>query len=92
MEAGKDIHLTGATLEALGDNGSLILKAGNNIHLDTGYSRSQARHDREQRQLHPFSKANKLYGQVEWIELYFEIAVYNSQYQIDSVHRGECYE
>ena len=25
MEAGKDIHLTGATLEALGDNGSLIL-------------------------------------------------------------------
>lgn len=57
-----------------------------------GYSRSQARHDREQRQLHPFSKANKLYGQVEWIELYFEIAVYNSQYQIDSVHRGECYE
>ena len=35
MEAGKDIHLTGATLEALGDNGSLILKAGNNIHLDT---------------------------------------------------------
>ena len=34
MEAGKDIHLTGATLEALGDNGSLILKAGNNIHLD----------------------------------------------------------
>lgn len=39
-----------------------------------------------------FSKANKLYGQVGWIELYFEIAVYNSQYQIDSVHRGECYE
>ncbi len=35
MEAGKDIHLTGATLEALGDNGTLILKAGNNIHLDT---------------------------------------------------------
>ena len=35
MEAGKDIRLTGATLEALGDNGSLILKAGNNIHLDT---------------------------------------------------------
>ena len=35
MEAGKDIHLTGATLEALGDNGSLILKAGRNIHLDT---------------------------------------------------------
>ena len=35
MEAGKDIHLTGATLEALGDNGSLILKAGKNIHLDT---------------------------------------------------------
>ena len=35
MEAGKDIHLTGATLEALGDNGSLILKAENNIHLDT---------------------------------------------------------
>ena len=57
-----------------------------------GYSRSEERHDREQRQLHPFSKANKLYGQVEWIELYFEIAVYNSQYQIDSVHRGECYE
>ena len=53
MEAGKDIHLTGATLEALG---------------------------------------NKLYGQVGWIELYFEIAVYNSQYQIGSVHRGECYE
>lgn len=25
MEAGKDIHLIGATLEALGDNGSLIL-------------------------------------------------------------------
>lgn len=25
MEAGKDIRLTGATLEALGDNGSLIL-------------------------------------------------------------------
>ena len=39
-----------------------------------------------------FSKANKLYGQVGWIELYFEIAVYNSQYQIDSVYRGECYE
>ena len=35
LEAGKDIHLSGATLEALGDNGSLILKAGNNIHLDT---------------------------------------------------------
>ena len=35
MEAGKDIHLTGVTLEALGDNGSLSLKAGNNIHLDT---------------------------------------------------------
>ena len=35
MEAGKDIRLTGATPEALGDNGSLILKAGNNIHLDT---------------------------------------------------------
>lgn len=31
----KRLHLTGATLEALGDNGSLILKAGNNIHLDT---------------------------------------------------------
>ena len=29
-----------------------------------GYSRSQERHDGEQRQLHPFSKANKLYGQV----------------------------
>ena len=25
IEAGKDIRLTGATLEALGDNGSLIL-------------------------------------------------------------------
>ena len=29
-----------------------------------GYSRSQERPDGEQRQLHPFSKANKLYGQV----------------------------
>ena len=29
-----------------------------------GYARSQERHDGEQRKLHPFSKANKLYGQV----------------------------
>lgn len=35
MEAGRDIHLTGATLEALGDKGSMILKAGKDLILDT---------------------------------------------------------
>ena len=34
MAAGKDIHLTGATPEALGDNGSLIL------HLQCGRVRT----------------------------------------------------
>ena len=45
MEAGKDIHLTGTTLEALGDNGSLILKAGKQHPSGHGYSRSQERYD-----------------------------------------------
>ncbi|EHO62576.1 hypothetical protein [Dialister succinatiphilus] len=36
ISAGENIHLTGSTLEALGDRGSLILHAGKNITLDTG--------------------------------------------------------
>ena len=35
MESGRDIHLTGATLKALGDKGSVILKSGKNLIFDT---------------------------------------------------------
>ena len=35
LDAGENIHLTGSTLEALGDRGSLILHAGKDITLDT---------------------------------------------------------
>ena len=35
MQAGQDISLTGATLSALGENGSVILSAGNNLILST---------------------------------------------------------
>ena len=34
LDAGENIHLTGSTLEALGDRGSLILHAGKDITLD----------------------------------------------------------
>ena len=37
-------------------------------------------------------KASSVYGKFGWIELYFEIALYNSQYQIDSIKNGEYYE
>ena len=37
-------------------------------------------------------KASSAYGKIGWIELYFEIALYNSQYQIDSIKDGEYYE
>ena len=32
---GKDITMTGATLAALGENGSMILSAGYNLSMDT---------------------------------------------------------
>ena len=37
-------------------------------------------------------KANSAYGKAGWIELYFEIAIYNSKYKVDSINRGEYYE
>lgn len=37
-------------------------------------------------------KANSMYGKAGWIELYFEIAIYNSKYKVDSINRGEYYE
>lgn len=37
-------------------------------------------------------KDTSIYGKFGWIELYFEIALYNSQYQIDSIKNGEYYE
>ena len=37
-------------------------------------------------------KASSVYGKFGWIELYFEIALYSSQYQIDSIKNGEYYE
>ena len=35
MQAGQDITMTGATLTALGENGSMILSAGHNLTMDT---------------------------------------------------------
>ena len=35
MQAGQDITMTGATLAALGENGSMILSAGHNLTMDT---------------------------------------------------------
>ena len=35
MQAGQDITTTGATLAALGENGSMILSAGHNLTMDT---------------------------------------------------------
>ena len=35
MQAGQDITMTGATLAALGENGSMILSAGHNLTMVT---------------------------------------------------------
>ena len=35
MQAGQDITMTGATLAALGENGSMILSARHNLTMDT---------------------------------------------------------
>lgn len=35
MQSGQDITMTGATLAALGKNGSMIFSAGHNLTMDT---------------------------------------------------------
>lgn len=67
---------------------TITTKAGNGVIIEKWLQRSRGR----LRPWNTLKKASSVYGKFGWIELYFEIALYNSQYQIDSIKNGEYYE
>ena len=67
---------------------TITAKAGNGVIIEKWLQRSRG----WLRPWNTLKKASSVYGKFGWIELYFEIALYNSQYQIDSIKNGEYYE